>query len=605
MLQKQGTNNLTIGILHYHLLKGGVHTVIMNALRSLIAAPYINDLQIDIMTSDAKGPFGSGTLDALADWACQSNRQDNVQVNLIQIDQLAYNRQPAPSIEQLYRDATTVADAILNAMQLANSSAENPYVLHVHNVNLGKNPRLTLAIKLLAERFEQQNIPAWILYQMHDFAEDNRPADWNALRHCSGKQDIKLAVEMMYPTSNRILWACINSADRQRLISIGLDANRITILPNAVDIEAFSAAPLSKMSVEQLEGLELAPADFASELINRIAQFARQNQFHFDPERKILLSPVKAIRRKNIIESILLLILWNYRQDEYQLLITLPANSSADRDYCSRVENFVKQHQLPVVVGFGHELLEPGRQRQIENGKVLRFGVVDLAALSHAIVTTSIQEGFGYVFHEPWLANKAVLGRNIPRVTHDFIAEGMKLEHLYQKLLIPKGWIDNFWPELANKYVQKLQQMQQHANIIPTDESLTIEKIDDAKLCQPLENTNWHIDWADLDVDAQLFVLKEIIQTPAMLEQLIDATTADKNISHWHNEDIRGIITHNCEVVSNKYNLAANAARLTSLIRRGNGLLNRGRSTEQQARVTSNHAIFADCLDLASMRLLT
>jgi glycosyltransferase involved in cell wall biosynthesis len=35
-------------------------------------------------------------------------------------------------------------------------------------------------------------------------------------------------------------------------------------------------------------------------------------------------------------------------------------------------------------------------------------------------------EGFGYTFVEGWLCGKPVIGRDIPEVTQDFVAAGMK-----------------------------------------------------------------------------------------------------------------------------------------------------------------------------------
>ena len=41
-------------------------------------------------------------------------------------------------------------------------------------------------------------------------------------------------------------------------------------------------------------------------------------------------------------------------------------------------------------------------------------------ASAHRLVTTSVAEGFGLAFLEPWLFGKGLLGRNLPEITVDF-----------------------------------------------------------------------------------------------------------------------------------------------------------------------------------------
>ena len=52
-------------------------------------------------------------------------------------------------------------------------------------------------------------------------------------------------------------------------------------------------------------------------------------------------------------------------------------------------------------------------------------------------VTTSVDEGWGYAFVEPWLSRAPLIGRNLPRVTPDFQENGMQLNHLYNDQTLP------------------------------------------------------------------------------------------------------------------------------------------------------------------------
>jgi glycosyltransferase involved in cell wall biosynthesis len=56
--------------------------------------------------------------------------------------------------------------------------------------------------------------------------------------------------------------------------------------------------------------------------------------------------------------------------------------------------------------------------------------------MADMVITTSILEGFGFVYIEPWYAGTAVIGRDLPLVTEDFNKAGMDLGHLYRVLMV-------------------------------------------------------------------------------------------------------------------------------------------------------------------------
>src|ERR1700690_1196207 len=114
---------VNIAILHYHLRPGGVATVIRNAQRAL---------------------SGKFDVQVLADFG--------------------YDERPARSRAAFLAESRRLAERLRGVD-----------VLHTHNVGLGKHPRLTYAIKLLAE---QRRIK--IINQVHDFPEVNRPAQLRA-----------------------------------------------------------------------------------------------------------------------------------------------------------------------------------------------------------------------------------------------------------------------------------------------------------------------------------------------------------------------------------------------------------------------------------------
>lgn len=53
---------------------------------------------------------------------------------------------------------------------------------------------------------------------------------------------------------------------------------------------------------------------------------------------------------------------------------------------------------------------------------------------SEAIVSTSVAEGFGLGFLEPWTFGKSLCGRNLQEITGDFSEHGVQLDNLYNRL---------------------------------------------------------------------------------------------------------------------------------------------------------------------------
>ena len=334
---------MTVAVLHYHLRPGGVTTVIRNAQRAL---------------------SGRDQVRVLADFG--------------------YNDAPARSQKTFVADARALARRL--AIRLRGAD-----VLHTHNVGLGKHPRLTYAVKLLAERRALR-----VVNQVHDFPEDGRPAPLHALRYCTGYRDDAFWKSFCYYDLPNVLWATLTTHDAEKLAERGVPADKIQVLPNPVD-ERFFAQPQTprKQTLEQL------------------AQYARTHRYVFDARRPILLSPMKVMVRKNNAEAVELV----KRLGSYQLVISLDASSRADRAYSEQLKSRIRRERLPVVMGAGQMFANP----------------LPLFDVAHAILTTSKAEGFGYVFIEGWLRGKLVIGRDIPAVTDYFRAGGMDLRHLYRE----------------------------------------------------------------------------------------------------------------------------------------------------------------------------
>ena len=271
-----------LAILHYHLRPGGVTTVIRNAQRALA---------------------GEFDVTVLVDFG--------------------YDERPARS------QAKFLAGANLLANQL-HERLRGVDVLHTHNIGLGKHPRLTRAVKLLARRSR-----ITIINQVHDFPEDNRPAQLRALRYCTGQRDDAFWRRMCYYDAPNVVWATLTTHDAAKLAARGVPSQKIHVLPNPVDDEFFTRPPPPRAELDEVR--------------KKLAAFARAHRFPFDPRKKILLSPMKVMVRKNNEEAVELV----KRLRRYQLVISLDASSASDRAYGEQLKQRIRREKLPVVIGFG------------------------------------------------------------------------------------------------------------------------------------------------------------------------------------------------------------------------------------------------------------
>ena len=232
-------------------------------------------------------------------------------------------------------------------------------LLHIHNPLLAKN-RLFLDI---IQSLQQSGTTLFL--QIHDFAEDGRP----------------LASYGDTPYPRDCHYGVINTRDFNNLMKAGLSPKGLHLLPNCID---------------RFEGT---------------AEAVRESY---------ALYPVRAIRRKNVGEALLLSL---YLPEGQSVFFTQPPNSPVDIPSYTGWKSFAAAQHLPV-------RFEMGKQRPFPS----------LVASASWVLTTSISEGFGFAFLEPWTAGKGLKGRLIPDICQDFLNNGIILPHLYDRIEVPMEW---------------------------------------------------------------------------------------------------------------------------------------------------------------------
>lgn len=273
---------------------------------------------------------------------------------------------------------------------------EPPDLWHIHNHSLGKNLALPGALGILARQGQR------LLLQPHDFAEDGRPALYARLLGDLGDGDPARLSALLYPQAPHLHYAVLNDRDRGFLAAAGIAQDRLHLLPNAVNLPA---------PVDQPRGLF--------------------------PDRRLWLYPTRAIRRKNLGE----LLLW--------------ATISAEQDLFAATQapqNPAEQPRYHRWVALAQEL-NLGMEFELGNRTDDFPG---LLASAHALITTSVAEGFGLAFLEPWLMQRPLVGRDLPEITRDFTAAGLDLGGLYERLEVPLDWLDQ--DRLRHAMKQALQE---------------------------------------------------------------------------------------------------------------------------------------------------
>ncbi len=260
-------------------------------------------------------------------------------------------------------------------------------IIVIENPTVGTFPKATLAFKEFAEKNQDKKI----IYRIHDFIDD-RPHLFEEFRKIFDNFDD------IYPLSDNVLFVTLTSFGKKRLSDKGL--KNIKVLPNSIVVSDFSIEPKGN-----LRGLLEAKGIVKG-------------------EEKILSYPVRVLKRKNIEEALLLTKILNDNGEKYRLIVTIPF----EEDYEREIEQLAREYNIPCSVGKASKYISFNKNNQ--------FTVLDLYSISDLVISTSVNEGFGFAFVEPWLVGIPVIGRKLPTITEDFEDNGINLSHLYDNNIL-------------------------------------------------------------------------------------------------------------------------------------------------------------------------
>jgi glycosyltransferase involved in cell wall biosynthesis len=380
-------------------------------------------------------------------------------------------------------------------------------IVHVHNPILAKNKNFLKILKALQKRGLS------LFLQIHDFAEDGRPQSYYT-------ED--------YPKDCH--YSVVNSRDYRILLKSGLKKQGLHQIFNTV----------------YLPDYRYPSAD------SNVGPY--------------VVYPIRAIRRKNIGEAILLSLF--FRKDE-TLVITLPPNSPADIESYEDWKTFVSDYQL-----------------RVEFDRGINHPYEAILASAQYLLTTSITEGFGFSFLEPWLFDKLVWGRKLPDICTDFEANGVCFDHMYTALNVPVDWL-----ELDDFYQKWKGAIHNTAKLF--DFAIDTDRIQSTFALLTAGGT---IDFGLLNEAYQKQVIGRLLtqNAPAHIDELLSLNPFLAGIGRAANE--KDLIENNRNAVARSYGLAQYRQKLLAIY------ANVDKTTIRQR--IDKKALLAQFLDLTKFSLL-
>jgi glycosyltransferase involved in cell wall biosynthesis len=376
----------------------------------------------------------------------------NREIPLAIVDKLKYDRVQGYADQDVAASDSgkDLADGIQAAMTAR--WGQEADVVHVHNPLIRKTAALLPALNILNKRGIR------LLLQNHDMAEDFRPAGG-----VEGQD---------YPDNCH--YAVINSRDYSFLHRAGLKPEGLHLIPCEV------------VPVTAAEGLE---------------------QYRY-------LYPVRAIRRKNIGEALLLSL---FIPKGRKVTVTLPPAAGQDEAIYRNWVNLARELGLPV---------------EFEAG--LSVNLADLYGSALTVLTTSVREGFGFSFLDPWTAGRPVTGRRIDYVCRDFEEAGIRFSPdnkqppgLYTAVNIPREYIAP--PFLKKKMEQALISIYEAFGLEPP--GYLIRMMDDTIMTESM------IDFGRMDEELQAGIIRIMASNSAVYREVAAINPFLAGLADWKSDD--------------------------------------------------------------------
>jgi len=390
---------MRLGWVHYSIgSQSGVEMVMRRFAGGLLAT----DATLEIHFVGKAGPF-------ISDWTGLAEGR----VSYTDLPEMAlgvWSHTPAD-------DRVALADDLVASLSRELRGCE---AVIIENAAVGAHPAFNLAVAKLMAGEELKKVR--FVFRAHDLAF-SRPPNFAAIKSLAAETGL-FAHDLLFPKSDRAVHLTVNRSDAYGLYSLGLREESIRYLPNPVDESLAGGARLANSLRAEMESLGWV-----------------------QPGEHLLIYPVRAVPRKNITEALLLTRLLNLLASgqggiphalqpdgPFRLLVAIQPEEVRYEQYVDIIGEFIEKKGFEARLGL-EELVGPVCRLRKGGQDAECFGVAELYAVGAAVVSTSVLEGFGFGFLEPWCAGKVAIGRRVP-VMDDFVFAGMRMDHFYRRLTI-------------------------------------------------------------------------------------------------------------------------------------------------------------------------
>ncbi|MDC7124147.1 MAG: hypothetical protein PQJ46_01175 [Spirochaetales bacterium] len=435
-----------ITIFHYHLLPGGVTNVILLGVKSLILnASNLESIRIVCGKAENTNIIEKKLLEEIK----KSGKNIFFEIRV------------EPTIDYLTNNSRLNPEKI-EALALKLHESYGDSFWWIHNYHLGKNPLFTAAVIHTAKQFPEQRI----LLHIHDFPECARYDNLDKL--------FLAGIKNPYPVTKNIDYALINSRDKKILEEAGIPSEKLFLLNNPVEDDSIDSIVMSDE-----KKIELKTAFFKS----------YHNDFPgLKPDGKILFYPVRTIRRKNVFEAGLIAALSN---EPINLVLSLPGISDSEKKYSELCEKTFKEGLIPGIWGSGMS-----KSQDVPS-------YPQMLKLCDMIISSSVQEGFGYLFINSVTLGTPVVARNLDIL--DGIKDFFPEQHCF--------FYNNFFVPISGSKAETLKEAYK-IKIKKLGKYLSEKAVESISKKIELLSTDKIADFSFLSVEEQVDILKKVSDSP-------------------------------------------------------------------------------------------
>ncbi len=397
---------MTLSIFHYHLQPGGVTGVIA-----------------------AAGSIALSSLDGIDRLRLICGRPENAQAVVEGIRDVDLGVKPVELV--VYPELGYVSDipkekrgALPRRLDAILADLSGTYdVWWVHNHHLGKNPAFTDALLRFARLHPEQRI----VLQIHDFPESGRYQNLQAIQHGVS--------EHLYPVADNLRYAVLNRRDFDILHDAGIPEGRLFLLSNPVNLA--------------VRDRPARPNGTAHDTAATVAAIDGPGTRRFHSGGRLVVYPVRCIRRKNVLEAALLCELASRAGGAagWNLIVTLPGTSDQERTYSQMV---CDAFDAGLVAG----RFAPGLEADIP--------FPALMSDADAIISSSVQEGFGYTYLEAVAWGHPLIARYIDILAGMDALLSRFAVSFYRGVRVPfrSPSLSDMRPLLRARYAERLEEIE-------------------------------------------------------------------------------------------------------------------------------------------------